>query len=121
MKKLIRYALLSTALTVGAAGCSKKANGAAASSQPARVVAITASNNGFAPLKVEVKKGQSLTLRFTRTSDETCAKKVVFPDLGIKKDLPLNKAVDVPVPTTKPRTLAFQCGMGMFKGSVVVD
>jgi plastocyanin domain-containing protein len=122
MTKPIRYALLSTALLVGVAGCSKKTDATtAAQAQAPRVVAITANGDGFTPLQVKVAKGQTVTLRFTRTSDETCAKKVVFPDLGLKKDLPLNKPVDIPVPTTKSRTLAFQCGMGMFKGSVVVD
>jgi len=121
MIKPIRYALLSTALLAGATGCSKKTNGTTAQAQAPRVVAITADGDGFTPLQVKVAKGQTVTLRFTRTSDETCAKQVVFPDLGLKKDLPLNKPVDIPVPSTKSRTLAFQCGMGMFKGSVVVN
>ncbi len=117
MTKLIRYALLSTALGFGVAGCSKTSTKA----QAPRVVAVTADGDGFTPVKVEVKKGQSVTLRFTRTSDDTCARKVVFPGLGITKELPLNEPVDVPLPTTSTRTLAFQCGMGMFKGAVVVD
>lgn len=86
-----------------------------------RVVAIVAGDEGFKPSRVEVKQGQTTTLRFTRTSDKTCATKVVFPEIKLEKDLPLNKPVDVPVPTVKSRTLAFQCGMGMYKSAVVVN
>ncbi len=112
MSRFIRYALLSSALAFGVAGCSKPAP---------KVVSITADDQGFTPTDVQVKKDQSVTLRFTRTSDQTCAKKVVFPSLGITKDLPLNQSVDIKLPTTKTGTVAFQCGMGMLKGSVVVD
>jgi plastocyanin domain-containing protein len=92
---------------------------AAATSQA--IIPISASDKGFQPSRVELKKGQSATLRFTRTSDTTCATKVVFPELKIEKDLPLNEAVDIEVPTGEPRELAFQCGMGMYKSAVVIN
>jgi plastocyanin domain-containing protein len=85
-----------------------------------RVVAITVDGKGFSPSRVEAKKDENLTLRFTRTSDKTCAKAVVFPELGIEKPLPLKKPVDIVVPTKKARTLGFQCGMGMYKSKVVI-
>lgn len=85
-----------------------------------QVVAIVADERGFTPASVETQHGSKLTLRFTRTSDATCADKVVFPEAGIEKDLPLKQAVDVVVPTDKAGTLGFQCGMGMFKSAVVI-
>jgi plastocyanin domain-containing protein len=84
-------------------------------------IAIRADDKGFTPSSVTVKKGAPATLVFTRTSNDTCATSVVFPELKIKKDLPLNQPVDVDVPTTDARTLAFTCGMGMFKSAVVVQ
>lgn len=85
-----------------------------------RVVEITVDEKGFSPSKVEAKQGEKLTLRFVRKSDKTCATKVTFPELKVTKELPLNKPVDVEVPTASARTLGFQCGMGMYKSSVVI-
>ncbi|MES1178698.1 MAG: cupredoxin domain-containing protein [Myxococcales bacterium] len=85
-----------------------------------QTIAVVADERGFTPAAVETQTGSKLTLRFTRTTDATCADKVVFPEAGITKDLPLKQAVDVIVPTDKARTLAFQCGMGMFKSAVVI-
>jgi plastocyanin domain-containing protein len=84
-------------------------------------IAIRADDKGFTPSAVALKKGTPATLTFTRTSDDTCAKEVVFPEINLKKSLPLNAPVDVDVPTDGARTLAFTCGMGMFKSSVLIQ
>jgi plastocyanin domain-containing protein len=107
-------------------GCSKEApsnapteNVATAAKGP--VTAITVTDDGFVPNQVDVKRGSKATLRFTRTSDKTCATSVAFPELGVEKPLPLNQPVDIDVPTEQARTLTFQCGMGMYKSKVVVN
>jgi plastocyanin domain-containing protein len=102
-------------------GCSKKTDDAKAAPAQSGTVAITVDADGFKPSTVTFKKGAPATLVFTRTVDDTCATEVVFPELSIKKDLPKNTPVSITVPTDKEQKLTFQCGMGMYKSSVVVS
>jgi plastocyanin domain-containing protein len=94
---------------------------ASASAAGVRAVAISVDGKGFTPSSVDTRKGEKLQLVFTRTTDDTCAKEVVFPEISVKKDLPLNRAVAIDVPTDAPRTLTFQCGMAMYKSKVVIN
>lgn len=107
-------------MAVAVSGCSKKTEGAPAGGSQSGSVAVTVNADGFKPTSVTFKKGAPANLVFTRTSDDTCATEVVFPQLNIKKDLPKNTPVTVAIPTEKEQTLTFQCGMGMYKSSVVV-
>jgi plastocyanin domain-containing protein len=113
--------LILTAVALCALAC-KRGNDAAPAAPPGtKVVAITVDTKGFAPSAIDVKKGEKTQLSFTRTTDDTCAKQVVFPEIGVTKDLPLAKAVPIDIPVDTARTLTFQCGMGMYKSKVVVQ
>ena len=82
---------------------------------------ITVDARGFAPSEIRASKGAPVTLVFTRTSDNTCAKEVVLPELSINKPLPLNEAVTVDLPPSNAaHTYKFQCGMAMYIGTVVI-
>lgn len=98
-------------------GCKNQGGGGGAAGGE---IAVTADGDGFKPSSVKLAKGQKATLVFTRTTDETCATEVVFPELDIKKPLPKGQPVSISIPTDKEQTLAFQCGMGMYKSSVVI-
>ena len=84
-------------------------------------VDVVAGAEGFKPSEIAISKGQETTLVFTRTTDDTCATAVVFPELKIKQDLPLNKPVAIVMPSGEAKTYGFQCGMGMYKSKVVVQ
>jgi plastocyanin domain-containing protein len=51
----------------------------------------------------------------------TSALRLVFPTTNVRRDLPLNQAVEVPVTVPASGSLAFTCGMNMYQGSVVVQ
>ena len=114
--------VLTVVAGLAAFGCKDKASGdGAAESLPPDAVRITADDSGFKPSSVTFKKGAPATLVFTRTTDDTCATEVVFPELDVKKDLPKGKPVTIEIPTDKERKLTFQCGMGMYKSAVVIN
>ncbi|WP_394821130.1 cupredoxin domain-containing protein [Pendulispora albinea] len=110
---------LALAASLGVAGCNK-------SDDPQNLQPVSgeqkveANEKGFTPSTIAVKKGSTTHLVFTRTTADTCATEVVFPDLGIQKELPVGKPVSVDIPADQDKTLRFACGMGMFNGKVVV-
>jgi len=114
-------------LLFASGGCDKKSD-ASTDSTPVPPAApgelrVTAGEHGFSPASLAIAKGAPgslATVSFVRTTDQTCATEVVFPDLDLKKTLPLNQPVAVNVPSDSARTLTFQCGMGMYKGALLV-
>jgi plastocyanin domain-containing protein len=83
-------------------------------------VHISVTRNGFEPAQVKLKTGQPVRLVVTRKTDRTCATEIVLKEYGIKKDLPLNKAVEVVFTPRKPGSLRYACGMDMIAGQLVV-
>jgi plastocyanin domain-containing protein len=86
-----------------------------------RKIEVAVDGNGFEPTAIEAKAGEPLILAFKRTSDKTCATEVVFPELKIRKPLPLGQVVEIRFTPQAHQTITFTCGMNMYKGSVVVS
>lgn len=113
-----------------AAGCGKSGDASAAPAQsgqaaPAetaagRIVEVKVTDKGFEPASIEAKKGETISLRFTRSTTSECLKAMAVPSLNIQKDLPLNQPVIVNIPADKEGKVVFQCWMAMFKGEIVV-
>jgi plastocyanin domain-containing protein len=120
--------LAALALVAATVSCTKPSDAGhegspASNAAPAlegRRVDVTAGMEGYVPSTVEAKAGESLVLRFTRTAKSECLARVVFPDLKIDKELPLNTPIEIAVKADKPGDIPFQCGMAMVHGSVHV-
>lgn len=90
---------------------------------PSRIE-ITVTKRGFNPDSVNVPAKKPITLVFTRTTDQTCAKSVVLTlDDGkkLERDLPLDKPVELAVTFPKAGKLGYACSMNMIKGIIVVQ
>jgi len=85
-----------------------------------RTVRITVDKNGFSPSSIEAEAGHKLNLVFKRARGTNCGNRVVFPKLGIRRNLPVGKEVVVSVTPRDAGQISFSCGMGMYKGSIVV-
>ena len=122
MKLLVTSVLAASAIFVG---------GAALIAAPAKTPAKTAK---VAPKKVlitlpldyktapaaTVKAGQPVALTFFLKSDAACGNTVVLPAANWKKTLKVGQKATIVYTPTKTGPLAFQCGMGMMKGSLLV-
>lgn len=85
-------------------------------------VEIRVDDQGYHPSTIRAAAGSSLTLVFRRVDALNCGDKVKFPSLNnLERDLPVGQAVEVPVTVPASGALAFTCGMGMYRGSVVVQ
>ncbi|CAN5376314.1 hypothetical protein BH10ACI1_BH10ACI1_22390 [soil metagenome] len=83
---------------------------------------ITVSKNGFSPGEITLDRSKFSRLAFLRTDSENCGNEIVFPDLNIKKQLPVGEVVFVDLPeSVKGKTLNFACGMNMLNGKVLVQ
>jgi hypothetical protein len=83
-------------------------------------VRITVDQRGFTPARITLPAGAPVKLLFYRANSQNCAGRVVFPSLKIDKELPPNSATLVELPAQPAGNFSFGCGMGMFRGALVV-
>lgn len=85
------------------------------------VATVCATENGYEPSSMEVKKGTPLRIRFIRTTNSTCATEVISADPKIDQSLPeLGKPVEVEIPTNVAREITLSCSMKMFHTKIRV-
>lgn len=113
--KIIHAVLVIGLVSTVLAGCQRTAT-----QQGSAEYAIAITDKGFEPAQTTIPKGQAITLVFTRTTEQTCAKEVVFPALKQRHPLPLNEPVRVNIPASAEGTISYFCGMNMLSGSVIV-
>lgn len=82
-------------------------------------IRILVKDGTYQPAALEVPAGQALTLTFLRQDVTPCAEKVIFVDLALSADLPLNKSVSVTLPALSPGRHEFTCQMGMYRGQLI--
>lgn len=110
-----------------AAGCaSSQPWGSARETTPvsgARQLAISVTSEGFVPKQLDVSRGETVSLVFTREVEHTCAKQVIVELDGhreVRRDLPLGQPVLVAVHFDQAGELGFTCGMKMLGGTITV-
>jgi hypothetical protein len=100
-------------------GTAKKTQHAAAI-LPANAIHVRVGSSGFEPARIAVPSGRAAVLAFERQDAQNCASSVVFPELGIRQALPSGEVTLIEVPASGPRELTFACGMGMYRGALVI-
>ena len=90
------------------------------SKKQTKKVVVNAENHGYKPDVITFKEGKPAQIKFIPSDNMGCMNEIVFKDLGVDKTLDDKKEITVDIPTDKPGTYNFACGMDMFHGKVVV-
>lgn len=77
-------------------------------------------DGGYTPNTVVLQKDTPATLVFRRKDPSGCFDEVVFPDFGIREELPVNQDFAIAIDTSVAGEYQYACGMNMFHGKVVV-
>lgn len=83
-------------------------------------VIVNAKNHGYKPDTITFKEGKPAQVKFIASDNMGCMDEIIFKDLGIDEKLDGKKEITVNIPTDKPGTYDWACGMDMFQGKVVV-
>ena len=114
IKKLQIYCLLiATALTVATATYAQR-------KPRVQTAKVNITRMGYEPAAITLKRGIPARITFLRTTDDTCATEVLFPDYGVDRQLPLNQPVTISL-TPRAGEFAFTCGMNMHRGKLLVQ
>jgi plastocyanin domain-containing protein len=83
-------------------------------------ITIVVENGVYAPARIEITQGRPVTLRFLRKDPSPCAARVIFGELGISEELPIDKEREVHLEALPPGEYEFTCEMRMYRGSLLV-
>ncbi|MBY0552962.1 cupredoxin domain-containing protein [bacterium] len=83
------------------------------------VIDLEVTEKGFVPNKIDVVTDKPVELKITRKTDNTCSTSVQIPSLKLKKDLPLNKTVTIPLGKLTKGEIRFGCGMNMMDSGII--
>jgi len=84
------------------------------------VVTVSVDDGVYEPARIETHAGEPITLRFVRRDPSPCARQVIFEQLGVTEELPLDRAVDIQLRPDRPGTYRFTCQMQMYQGQLDV-
>lgn len=76
---------------------------------------------GYSPAVVRVRAGRPVRLVFDRRETNPCSEELVIPDFGIRRFLPPDQKTVVEFTPAAPGSHEFTCGMGMLRGTVIVE
>ncbi|MFZ5871744.1 MAG: cupredoxin domain-containing protein [Actinomycetota bacterium] len=76
---------------------------------------------GYTPGTIRVERGTPVRLLFRREETSPCSEQVVLDAFGKNAHLPEGQLVPVEFLPKEPGEYPFTCGMGMLRGTVVVE
>jgi plastocyanin domain-containing protein len=109
-------------LTAGAQGAQKqKRSRAGRNAKSVQTATVTLTDLGYQPASLKLRRGVPARVTFVRRIEETCGTEIALPAYNIRRTLPLNEPVVVEFTPDKAGEFNFTCGMGMLRGTVIVQ
>ncbi len=75
----------------------------------------------YTPDSIEAKRDQEINLQFLRKDSSPCAEAVIFADLDMSIDLPIDQPKQIKLKIDKPGVFEFTCPMGMYRGKLLIQ
>ncbi len=114
--------VVTTFFTEGAQGAQKqKRSRAGRKAESIQSATVTLTDNGYQPSSLKLRRGVPARVTFVRKIEETCGKEIALPSYNIRRALPLNEPVVIEFTPDKAGEFNFTCGMGMLRGTVIVQ
>ena len=82
---------------------------------------VTVSDGVYTPSRIKIASERPVTITFLRQDKSPCSEMVVFPDLEISENLPVNQKHTLSIGTLKKGTYVFHCQMQMYRGELHVE
>jgi plastocyanin domain-containing protein len=86
----------------------------------AEKIEIVVNDGIYHPARIKVMAGVAVELVFVRKDGSPCASTVIFPDVEVSEELPLNEHKLVKLPAMPAGEYEFHCPMKMYKGTLIV-
>lgn len=83
-------------------------------------VKIVVKDGVYQPSLIQIPAHKQVMLHFVREDDSACSKTVVFTQLKLSYELPLNQVVTISLPPQDQGEIDFTCQMGMYRGKIIV-
>lgn len=82
-------------------------------------VTIKVKDGVYSPNRIKTKQ-TNLVLNFIREDASLCSEYVLFEELDIHEQLPLNMPHKIHLNDLKPGNYKFMCQMGMYQGELII-
>jgi len=83
-------------------------------------ITILVKEGVYSPNRIQTSLTQ-LTLNFIREDPSPCSEYVLFEQLQIHEQLPLNQSHKITLSQLKPGHYRFTCQMGMYQGELIIE
>lgn len=87
---------------------------------PPGAIVVKIDGQGFTPLRIQAPAGRPFQLAFVRSGEPNCGGRVAIAALGVEREVPLGGVTIVALPPQAAGEFFLTCGMGMYRGAIVV-